>query len=156
LLLRELQLLGIYPVSQFQVGSYRIDLALPEQMIAIECDGKEWHSSPEQADRDTTREEYLKSQGWRVIRFSGSDLYQDALRIAEVIAGKGVKEERTKWRSWGGSIFPINYEMDLPEHIEEREIQMAEEQGEYENYSLKGKEFESTEKIIEERYKHSA
>lgn len=82
LLLRELQLLGIYPISQFKVGKYRLDLAFPEKMIGIECDGKEWHTSEEQIERDTKRDDYLKEQGWNILRIFGSDIYKSAGEIA--------------------------------------------------------------------------
>jgi len=87
ILLRELHILGIYPAIQFEVPPYRIDLALPEQMIAIECDGKEWHSSDVQIERDAKRDEFLRKNGWRVIRFYGKEIYRDADRIAKLIIG---------------------------------------------------------------------
>lgn len=87
ILLRELHILGIYPDVQFEVPPYRIDLALPEQMIAIECDGKEWHSSDKQIERDTKRDEFLRNNGWQVIRFSGKEIYKEADRIAKFIIG---------------------------------------------------------------------
>lgn len=36
----------LYPIPQYRVGRYRIDLAFPYQMVAIECDGRAYHSSP--------------------------------------------------------------------------------------------------------------
>ncbi|MGG4156896.1 MULTISPECIES: DUF559 domain-containing protein [Bacteria] len=57
---------------QVPCGKYRIDLALKPYRIAIECDGKEFHSSPEQIAHDRRKNKYLRKNGWKVLRFSGS------------------------------------------------------------------------------------
>ncbi len=68
---------GLYPNPQFKVGRYRIDLAFPYQKIAIECDGKAFHSSPGEKRHDKKRDEYLRSEGWIVLRFSGRKINRD-------------------------------------------------------------------------------
>lgn len=66
---------GYKPITQYRCGYYRIDLALPRYDIAIECDGKAFHSSPKQKARDKKRTSYLYRHGWKtVLRFSGSDI----------------------------------------------------------------------------------
>lgn len=57
---------------QVPCGKYRIDLVLREYRIAIECDGKDYHSSPEQKAHDRRKNDYLRKNGWNVLRFSGS------------------------------------------------------------------------------------
>lgn len=57
---------------QVPCGKYRIDLVLRAYRIAIECDGKEFHSSPQQKARDRRKNAYLRENGWTVLRFSGS------------------------------------------------------------------------------------
>jgi very-short-patch-repair endonuclease len=59
-------------------GRYRIDFALPKQKIGIELDGYAWHSSPEAFTRDRARQRELELEGWRIIRFSGSEVTKDA------------------------------------------------------------------------------
>lgn len=56
------------------MSPYRLDLALPEYRIAIECDGKAHHSSPKQKAHDRKRDKYLRSKGWTTLRFSGKDI----------------------------------------------------------------------------------
>lgn len=52
--------------------------------IIIECDGHEFHQkTKEQVARDNEREYNLKMQGYDVIRFSGSQIYNDPLGCAE-------------------------------------------------------------------------
>jgi very-short-patch-repair endonuclease len=64
-----------YAVStQVPCGKYRIDLALVGPRIAIECDGKAYHSSPEQKAHDRRKDAYLRKNGWKVLRFSGRQI----------------------------------------------------------------------------------
>jgi very-short-patch-repair endonuclease len=66
------------PTLQFEVdlGDYvaRLDLAYPENRVAIEYDGKEFHSSVEQREHDRVRRELLRSEGWTVIVVRSGDL----------------------------------------------------------------------------------
>lgn len=51
-----------------------VDLAYPEQRIAIEVDGFRWHSSPEDKRRDEERQNALVLADWTVLRFSADDV----------------------------------------------------------------------------------
>ena len=45
--------------------------------IALECDGYEYHSSPDQKMNDEIRTRKLKSNGWHdVLRYSGKEIYR--------------------------------------------------------------------------------
>lgn len=55
------------PELQFPVGPYRLDLAYPGVLLAIEYDG-EHHRTPEQARYDLERQAYLDTRGWTVVR----------------------------------------------------------------------------------------
>lgn len=63
--------------TQVPCGKYRIDIALPAYRIAIECDGKAYHSTPEQKAHDRRKNTYLRKNGWKVLRFSGSWITRD-------------------------------------------------------------------------------
>jgi very-short-patch-repair endonuclease len=56
------------PVLQHPVGPYRLDLAYPELMVAVEYDGRH-HLDADQALRDLHRATYLGRCGWIVLRF---------------------------------------------------------------------------------------
>jgi very-short-patch-repair endonuclease len=71
-----LRIQGYYVKTQVPCGKYRIDLALPTYKIAIECDGKAYHSTPEQKTHDRRKDAYLRKNGWRVLRFSGRMIYR--------------------------------------------------------------------------------
>jgi very-short-patch-repair endonuclease len=80
-----LQILGYYVQTQVPCGKYRIDLALPTYKIAIECDGKAYHSTPEQKAHDRRKDAYLRKHGWKVLRFNGRMIYQDLSAVIERI-----------------------------------------------------------------------
>ncbi|MBF0706785.1 DUF559 domain-containing protein (plasmid) [Alkalihalobacillus hwajinpoensis] len=63
-----------YVETQYTVGKYRIDLAIPPLKLAIECDGKEYHSFPHQKENDRRKDKYLRSEGWKVLRFTGRQI----------------------------------------------------------------------------------
>lgn len=53
---------------------------------AIECDGHEFHEkTKEQARSDRSRERDLMKLGYKVIRFTGSEIYQDAFGCAREV-----------------------------------------------------------------------
>jgi hypothetical protein len=64
-------------MPQVEIGKYRVDFALVERKIVIEIDGHDYHKTREQRTRDAQRERYLQLNGWRVIRFTGSEIYKD-------------------------------------------------------------------------------
>lgn len=79
-------------------GRYRIDFALPDRKIGIELDGYSWHSSPEAFTRDRARQRELELDGWRIIRFSGSEINNDAddcVRQAAALAARIQSGEQT-------------------------------------------------------------
>lgn len=65
---------GEYPQCQVGCGKYRIDIALVRYRLAIECDGKAYHSSKQQKAHDRRKNAFLKRHGWKVLRFTGSDI----------------------------------------------------------------------------------
>jgi very-short-patch-repair endonuclease len=80
--------------SNVSVASYRIDFLLMSDgvangvMLAIECDGHEWHErTKQQASADRARDRELLRRGLPVIRFTGSDITYDATRCAVEVFG---------------------------------------------------------------------
>lgn len=62
--------------KQVRCGPYRIDLVIGS--IAIECDGKAFHSSPDQKKYDRRRSSVLYKNGYKsVLRFTGSQINRD-------------------------------------------------------------------------------
>ena len=50
------------------------DAALPELRIAVEIDGRAYHSGPREFQHDRTRQNALVAAGWIVLRFTWHDL----------------------------------------------------------------------------------
>ncbi|HZH58645.1 MAG TPA: DUF559 domain-containing protein [Metabacillus sp.] len=74
--------------TQERCGPYWIDLALPTYRIAIECDGKAYHSMPEQKKHDKKKDKYLRRNGWSVLRFTGSDINGNMPKVLRRIEKK--------------------------------------------------------------------
>lgn len=67
---------------------YRVDITLrfEDVQLAIECDGHDFHErTKEQAERDRSRDRALSKAGWLVLRFTGREIYRDALKCAEEV-----------------------------------------------------------------------
>jgi very-short-patch-repair endonuclease len=79
---------GIPLIGQYGVGGHRIDFAAthpddPTKLVlAIEADGRTYHSSPTARDRDRLRQEHLERLGWRYHRIWSTDWFHN--RDAEV------------------------------------------------------------------------
>ena len=94
---------------QAPIGPYVVDFACHRARLVIEVDGGV-HALPEVALRDATRDEWLRGQGYQVLRFSTKQLEDDiegvltAIRNASPLPldGEGVG-------GWGGgTLGPVN------------------------------------------------
>jgi very-short-patch-repair endonuclease len=78
-------LLRLRLIPQHEIGKYRCDFIHEESKTVIEVDGHEYHHTQEQRTNDLKRQRFLQSEGWQVIRFTGSEIYRDAKRcISEI------------------------------------------------------------------------
>lgn len=64
---------GIEPA--YSVGPYRLDFAIPDRKVGIELDGHEYHSTVDQRTSDAQRQRWLERQGWRLLRFTGAEVF---------------------------------------------------------------------------------
>jgi very-short-patch-repair endonuclease len=66
---------------QYKVENYTLDFAFirGDFKLAIEIDGHEFHSTKQQRTRDAKRARKLSELGWEVIRFTGNEVYKDAV-----------------------------------------------------------------------------
>lgn len=71
-------------IQQMQVGPYRLDFA--KGNICIEADGHAFHQKTKaQAAADAKRDRWLTIHGWRILRFTGSEIHANAAACAEEI-----------------------------------------------------------------------
>ena len=78
-------------IPQFKIRDYRVDFAMfnraePSVKIAVECDGHDFHEkTKEQARRDKSRDRLIQSLGFKVLRFTGSEIYRDPVDCASEV-----------------------------------------------------------------------
>ncbi|NLV40529.1 MAG: DUF559 domain-containing protein [Candidatus Hydrogenedentes bacterium] len=79
------KVLGVEFHRQVPVMDYILDFFCPEKMLAVEVDGST-HRHPDVGARDVERQERLEALGIRVIRFTETEVRQDAARVVAAIA----------------------------------------------------------------------
>lgn len=75
-------------------GCLFLDFAIPELKIDIECDGEYWHTAPKFVEKDKKRDEFLKSEGWTILRFPGRKITKEIENCLEEIVEK-IKDLKT-------------------------------------------------------------
>lgn len=83
---------------QTKVDSFRVDFMLrgmlfedgkpplASDVFIIECDGHEFHErTPEQAERDKSRDRCMSRKGFKVVRYTGREIWRDPVLVAEEI-----------------------------------------------------------------------
>jgi very-short-patch-repair endonuclease len=76
-------------MHQLPLGRYVADFAIvgADGKVVVECDGHDFHErSKEQAKKDRRRDRWMQSEGWLVLRFTGSELWNDAHACGEEVA----------------------------------------------------------------------
>jgi very-short-patch-repair endonuclease len=69
---------------QAPMGRYALDFVCHAAKLVIEVDGY-YHSLPERKIADAARDAWLNRQGYRVLRVSDRDVYNDLARIVDRI-----------------------------------------------------------------------
>jgi very-short-patch-repair endonuclease len=54
---------------------YKVDIAIPEKMVAIEIDGNS-HCAIERQQQDLKKEQFLNGLGWTVLRFKNKQVME--------------------------------------------------------------------------------
>lgn len=91
-------------IPQYGCSSYRIDLVAqhPKKpgrlVLAIECDGATYHSSPTARDRDRLRQQILERLGWRFHRIWSTDWFMD--REGEIKRALQAYQEAVAYADW--------------------------------------------------------
>ena len=75
---------GTHFRRQVEIGPYRADFGSLRLKLLIEIDGP-IHQEPEQKERDLRRDQWLESEGYRVIRFSNHDVTTDMNSVLSAI-----------------------------------------------------------------------
>lgn len=87
-----------YLKPQEVIGIYKVDFLFDEYVVEI--DGHEFHKTKEQREYDYKRERYLMRNGYKVIRFMGTEVFLDPQKcVMEMIemAGRFTKSREAIW-----------------------------------------------------------
>lgn len=76
------------PVLQYEIvlpdgRRLRLDTAWPELRIAAEADGRRWHSTRREFERDLLRSRAITAAGWRHFRYGWADVHQRAADVRD-------------------------------------------------------------------------
>ena len=89
--------------KQVAIGNYRVDfvvefLSQGEWFRAvIECDGHDFHEkTKEQAEHDKQRDRFLQGQGYRVLRFTGREIWRDPVKCRREVIEILMEDARKK------------------------------------------------------------
>ena len=70
------------PEMNVEIGPFTVDALFHEQRLIVELDGGAAHGRPAAVVRDRNRELYLRERGYRVIRYSWLQVFENAERVA--------------------------------------------------------------------------
>jgi len=70
---------------QTPIGPYVVDFLCNSARLVVELDGGQ-HFEPQQQKRDTRRDAFLASKGYRVLRFNNYDVMTNRTGVLETIA----------------------------------------------------------------------
>lgn len=73
-------------IEQYNLGSkFALDFFLPEYGIVVECDGNYWHTLPDVAKRDKSKNAYIKACGYTLFRFWESEINECVEACVDVV-----------------------------------------------------------------------
>ena len=75
---------GLHFRRQVPMGPYIVDFACHSHNLVVELDGDS-HLTEWQRDADRRRDEFMRSQGYRTLRFSNADAMGDPKGLVETI-----------------------------------------------------------------------
>ncbi len=74
--------LGVTFKRQHIIGDFIVDFVSLENKLVVEIDG-EYHHLPAQMECDEIRTQWLKTRGYRVIRFTNNELFTNINKVLE-------------------------------------------------------------------------
>jgi hypothetical protein len=64
------------PFTNYRIGPYEVDAVWLEAKLVVELDGRKFHSDAEALVADSEKTRYLRSLGFRVLRFTWNDVVE--------------------------------------------------------------------------------
>ncbi len=85
--IRRRQLAGLLFCRQKAIGAYIADFYCHKAKLVIEVDGPQHHNELG-IEQDQVRDQYMKSMGISVLRFSNQEILENRERVLEIIKEK--------------------------------------------------------------------
>lgn len=70
-------------IKEYRIGKYSIDFAWPDLNLAIEIDGSQ-HEYPERKRSDKLKDQFLKENGWKVLRIKWKDIFKNTKKYIKL------------------------------------------------------------------------
>jgi very-short-patch-repair endonuclease len=77
--------LGVRIRRQHSIGPFIVDFACLKPKVAIEIDGPS-HDGDEAVVRDVSRSAFLQSRGWKVMRVTNEEIYENLDGVLEAVS----------------------------------------------------------------------
>jgi very-short-patch-repair endonuclease len=84
--LRTKQLKGRQFYRQRIIGNYIVDFYCPKANLIVELDGGQ-HYTDEGRKKDKIRDDYMMDQGYKILRFSDKEIFENLTGVIERIYG---------------------------------------------------------------------
>lgn len=82
----ELERRSITYEEQYLLGNkFALDFFLPDYGIVIECDGNYWHTKPDVAKRDRSKNAYVAACGYKMFRFWESEINECVEACVDIV-----------------------------------------------------------------------
>lgn len=85
--LRKMKELGFHVRKQVPIGAFIADFAVMKERLIIEVDGSH-HQDHKQIKHDKKRDDWLKSEGFRILRFNTGELDETLSGCVEEVIRK--------------------------------------------------------------------
>ena len=82
--LRGKQLEGVKFRRQHPIGKYIVDFVCLEKRLILEIDGGQ-HAEEDEREKDDRRDQWLRSEGFRILRFWNNEVLQNLEGVLETI-----------------------------------------------------------------------
>lgn len=118
--------------TQYKIGRYRPDFMLISwdgRCLLVECDGHDFHErTKEQAARDRKKDRTLQAEGYIILRYTGSELWEDPMQCAadaartlfkakKFVVDRPIAFDLPLWMQYGGK-YQEEFEKRLKEQDE--------------------------------------
>ena len=75
---------GVQFYRQRIIGDYIVDFYCPKARLVVEIDGSQ-HYREAEIEKDMLRDDYLRAEGLKVLRFSNRDVLQNMAGVLETV-----------------------------------------------------------------------